>query len=114
MEKVFSVLACTDYQKVAFATYMLEADAEFWWNGMQQLLEDSYTEITWDVFKEAFYQKYFRAFVQNAKELEFLQLQQGDKSVSEYIAKFEGCINSLPSISRIQTRSGTVLSLKVG
>ena len=29
MEKVFSVLDCTDRQKVAFATYMLEADAEF-------------------------------------------------------------------------------------
>ena len=29
MEKVFSVLACNDQQKVAFATYMLEADAEF-------------------------------------------------------------------------------------
>ena len=29
MERVFSVLACTDHQKVVFATYMLEADAEF-------------------------------------------------------------------------------------
>ena len=29
MEKVFSVLACTDYQKLAFATYILEADVEF-------------------------------------------------------------------------------------
>ena len=41
------------------------------------------------MFKEAFYQKYFLAFVQNTKELEFLQLRQGSKSVSEYIAKFE-------------------------
>ena len=30
IEKVFSILACTDQQKVAFATYMLETDAEFW------------------------------------------------------------------------------------
>ena len=29
MEKVFVVLACTDYQKVVFANYMLEADASF-------------------------------------------------------------------------------------
>ena len=33
MEKVLSILDCTDPQKVAFATYMLEADAVFWWNG---------------------------------------------------------------------------------
>ena len=89
MEKVFSVLACTDYQRMVFATYMLEADAEFWWNGVRRLLEDSQEEITWDVFKEAFYHKYFLAFVWNAKELEFLQLQQESQSVSEYIAKFE-------------------------
>ena len=34
IEKVFSVLAYTDHQKVAFATYMLEADAKFWWNNV--------------------------------------------------------------------------------
>ena len=35
MEKVFSILDCTDRQKVAFATYMLEVDAEFWWSGVR-------------------------------------------------------------------------------
>ena len=59
MEKVFLVLACTDYQKIAFVTYMLEADAKFWWNDVKRLLEGSQTNITWEVFKEAFYQKYF-------------------------------------------------------
>ena len=46
MEKVFSILACADNQKVAFTTYMLEANAEFWWNGVKRLLESSLTEIT--------------------------------------------------------------------
>ena len=55
MEKVFSILACTDQQKVAFATYMLEADAEFWWNGAKRLLEESQVDMTWEMFKEAFY-----------------------------------------------------------
>ena len=68
---------------------MLEGDVEFWWNGVRWLLEESQTDITWEVFKDVFYQKYFPASVQNAKELEFLQLRQGDRSASEYIAKFE-------------------------
>ena len=34
MEKIFSVLDCMDHQKVTFATYMLKAYAEFWWNGV--------------------------------------------------------------------------------
>ena len=46
MEKVFSVLDCTDHQKVAFTTYMLEVDREFWWNGVKRLLEGSQTKIT--------------------------------------------------------------------
>ena len=29
IEKIFTVLACIEKQKVAFATYMLEVDAEF-------------------------------------------------------------------------------------
>ena len=46
MEKVFSVLDCTDHQKVAFTTYMLEADAEFWWDGVKRLLDNSHMDIT--------------------------------------------------------------------
>ena len=82
-------MAYTNHQNVVFATYILEADAEFWWNGVKRLLEGSQTEITKDVFKEAFYQKYFLASVRNAKESEFMQLHQGNSSVSEYITKFE-------------------------
>ena len=88
-KKVFSVLDYTDHQKVAFATYMLEADAEFQWDGVKRLLEGFQMEITWDVFKETFYQKYFPVLVRNAKELEFMQLRQENSSILEYIAKFE-------------------------
>ena len=59
MEKVFFVLACINHQKVAFATYMLEANVEFWCNDVKRLLEQSLMELTWYVFKDAFYQKYF-------------------------------------------------------
>ena len=41
MEKVYFVSAYADHQKVAFATYMLKANAKFWWNGVKGLLEES-------------------------------------------------------------------------
>ena len=63
MEKVFSILACTDYQKVMFATYMLEANGEFWQNGVRRLLEESQADITCEMFKEAFYLRYFPASI---------------------------------------------------
>ena len=75
MEKVFSILDCTNHHKVAFATYMLEVDAKFWWNGVKRLLEESHMEIIWIVFKDTFYQKYFPLLVPNTKELVFIREQ---------------------------------------
>ena len=46
IEKIFMVLAYTKESKGAFATYMLEADAEFWWVGTKRLLEGAQTHIT--------------------------------------------------------------------
>ena len=89
MENFFFVLPCFEQQKVAFTTYMLEADTKFWWVGTRRLLEHAQTPITWEVFKNVFYEKYFPASVRNAKELEFMRLQQGNMSVFEYAAKFK-------------------------
>ena len=68
---------------------MLKADVKFWWNGTKNLMENDGTPIKWEVFKGAFYEKYFPGSMRNAKELEFMQLRQGGKSIAEYIAKFE-------------------------
>ena len=37
----------------------------------------------------AFYKKNFPTFIRNAKEMEFMQLYQGAKSIAEYTVKFE-------------------------
>ena len=60
IEKIYSMLACSETQKVAFATYILKSDTEFWWKGAKSLMESDQREITWDAFKAAFYEKYFR------------------------------------------------------
>ena len=39
IKKIYSVLACLETQKVAFATYMLKLDVEFWWKGAKSLME---------------------------------------------------------------------------
>ncbi|XP_016200441.1 peroxidase 47 [Arachis ipaensis] len=45
--------------------------------------------ISWSVFRTEFHRKYFPNSVRNAKELELLQLKQGQLSVVEYTNKFE-------------------------
>ena len=47
------------------------------------------SEITWDVFKMAFYEKYFPVSMRNTNEMEFGRLYQGGMTIVEYLAKFE-------------------------
>jgi len=35
-EKIFKVMNCEDEQKLLFAAYLLNGDAEYWWACMQQ------------------------------------------------------------------------------
>ena len=38
IEKIFEVMACTDEQKVTYATYMLVCKAKHWWKGTKALV----------------------------------------------------------------------------
>ncbi|XP_057755289.1 uncharacterized protein LOC130974417 [Arachis stenosperma] len=89
MENVFTIFLCTKEQQVSYATFMLKADVEFWWDGVRRLLEDAGINISWATFKEAFYKKYFPLSVRESRDMEFLQLRQDRMSIAEYAEKFE-------------------------
>jgi hypothetical protein len=66
---------------------MLQGGAFDWWG----VHKNKYTEevvITWKLFKEEFYKKYFPESVQWKMELAFLQLKQERKYVTEYEIEF--------------------------
>ena len=46
IQKIYTILSCSETQKVAFATYMLKSDTEFWWKGTKSLMESDKREIT--------------------------------------------------------------------
>jgi len=74
---------------LAYTEYLLAGEAVHWWSSMKMMLEDSHETITWELFKKKFYAEFFPDSVRYAKEVEFLQLMQGDMSVSEYAEKFK-------------------------
>ncbi|XP_057760549.1 uncharacterized protein LOC130980925 [Arachis stenosperma] len=76
-------------QHVEFATYMPEGEAEYWWQGIQRLLQQNENNIPWDIFRDKFYKKYFPGAARDAKEMELMQLRQGDMTVAEYARKFD-------------------------
>ncbi|CAL9130901.1 unnamed protein product, partial [Musa textilis] len=88
MEKIFDVLDCPDDQKVSFATFMLEGEAEYWWKTIKRISEARHEHITWKVFVEKFNEKYFPDYIKEQKKIEFLNLIQGNLTVAKYEAKF--------------------------
>ena len=89
IERIFRVTECADNQKVRFDTHMLSEEADDWWVATRTELEATGdAEITWAVFRERFLRKYFPEDVRGKKEIEFLELKQGNRSVTEYAAKF--------------------------
>ncbi|TYK28616.1 ty3-gypsy retrotransposon protein [Cucumis melo var. makuwa] len=46
-------------------------------------------QITWKLFKESFYAKFFSASLRDAKRQEFLNLEQDDRTVEQYDAEFD-------------------------
>ncbi|XP_058722195.1 uncharacterized protein LOC131594057 [Vicia villosa] len=66
IERIFRVMDCTPDQKVKYGTHMLAVEADDW----------------------EFSRKYFPEDVRGKKEIEFLELRQGNKSVVEYASMF--------------------------
>ena len=89
MERIYDAKRCPAENRLAYTEYLLASEAVHWWSSMKMMLEDSREPITWELFKKKFYTEYFPDSVRYAKEVEFLQLMQGDMSVSEYAEKFK-------------------------
>lgn len=54
------------------------------------------TDITWVVLKTEFLEKYFPANVCSKKNIEFLELKQGNMIVAKHTAKFEELVGFCP------------------
>ena len=87
VEKIFDVLKCQDEQKVQFASFMLRGEADHWWESLKRVYPGA-IEMSWEEFKEFFYEKYFPESIRHMKEVEFIKLEQKDLTVAQYEAKF--------------------------
>jgi len=66
----------------------LAEEADDWWVSLLPILEQDGTVVTWAVFRREFLDRYFPEDVRGKKEIQFLELKQGDMSLTEYAAKF--------------------------
>ncbi|XP_057965289.1 uncharacterized protein LOC131155858 [Malania oleifera] len=89
IEEIMTVLGCRDKQKFLYATFKMTGDARQWWLSVKLLKEWRLVKIalTWDRFKELFFDRYFPLSTREKKIQEFTNLTQGSMTVGEYVAK---------------------------
>ncbi|XP_024033029.1 uncharacterized protein LOC112095382 [Morus notabilis] len=71
-------------------------NVRYWWSSIK--LTRAATNLTWNGFKELFYNKYFTEEVKKSKVAEFVRLAQGTMTVDDYVTKFEGLSRFVPWI----------------
>ena len=89
LECIYDAKMCPVEDRLAFSVYMLTGEAEHWWSSTRSILEERDDPVTWETFRERFLSEYFPDSIRYAKEVEFLQLTQGGKTVAEYAERFK-------------------------
>ncbi|KAL8099040.1 hypothetical protein AgCh_031655 [Apium graveolens] len=91
-----------------YASYILKGETNFWWESMRTLEGEGL--VSWTQFIELFLEKYFLDCLQNQLEVEFLELKQGEKSVSEYAAMFTELARLAPGYAALVIESDQKLA----
>ncbi|PRQ51575.1 putative nucleotidyltransferase, Ribonuclease H [Rosa chinensis] len=97
MERVFTQIHCPEDRKVGLAVDFLDGVAFDWWSYMSRDLEID-GPITWEQFKEHFTERYFGTAIRDRMKYEFLHLQKGDMTVTEFEQRFTQLAQFVPDM----------------
>jgi hypothetical protein len=90
-ESKFSLLHCTEYQKTLYATQQLRGPLVSQWASHTAALSAD-DHVPWGEFRSTFHGHHLSAGTMRRKLIEFLDLHQGNRSVYEYIQKFNNLV----------------------
>ncbi|PRQ50221.1 putative retrotransposon gag domain-containing protein [Rosa chinensis] len=97
MEKVFTQIHCPEDRKVGLAVDFLDGVAFDWWAFTSRDLEND-GPITWEQFKEHFTERYYGTAIRDRMKYEFLHLQKGDMTVTEFEQRFTQLAQFVPDL----------------
>ncbi|PRQ55874.1 putative transcription factor interactor and regulator CCHC(Zn) family [Rosa chinensis] len=86
VKQCFDVLDVPGDLRVGFAVYTLTGAASYWWDFVKRTCDVE--SMNWDDFEQIFLNRYFPETIRLAKVEEFLNLTQGEMTVSQYDSKF--------------------------
>ncbi|XP_059658590.1 uncharacterized protein LOC132304906 [Cornus florida] len=94
--QLISMDVTDDHLKIMLATYKFSKDAKLWWKSVTN--QYKVEEMSWDMFKELFYEKYFSITKRWEFKDQFVGLIQGNMSITEYENKFTFLFRFAPEI----------------
>ncbi|XP_021746473.1 uncharacterized protein LOC110712332 [Chenopodium quinoa] len=86
-DKLFVALNCPEGMKVDQAAMYLKDKADIWWRDNVVILRAK-PNFGWEVFKTSLRDNFYPPFLKKQKAQEFISLEMGDMSISEYYDKF--------------------------
>jgi hypothetical protein len=86
-ESKFGLLHCTGYQKTLYAMQQLRGATRAWWASYIATLPDDH-HVPWGEFCTTFCAHHLSASLLHSKLKEFLDLEQGHRSVFDYTRQF--------------------------
>nr|ABA96940.1 retrotransposon protein, putative, Ty3-gypsy subclass [Oryza sativa Japonica Group] len=87
IEKKLNLLQCNEQEKVAFATHQLQGPASIWWDNYM-VTRPAGAKVTWTEFRHSFNKAQVPEGIVAQKKREFRSLQQGTRTVIEYLHEF--------------------------
>ncbi|XP_065860395.1 uncharacterized protein [Euphorbia lathyris] len=95
IEDILENTECRLDSMVKYVSNLFTDEALEWWRSIKRTRIR--TEITWDIFKKLFTNKYMPMIYKDRKQTEFLTLMQEDMSVAEYELKFNTLAKYAPA-----------------
>jgi hypothetical protein len=111
MEDKFRVLRLTEVLKTEYAAHQLQGLAGMWWKHHRTTFPPN-AQITWREFTEAFRGVYIPPGLVEMKLGEFLALNQGTKTVTQYLHAFNSLCSYAPDM--VDTDTKRIASFKRG
>jgi hypothetical protein len=111
IEQKFHMLKVTEGMKASYAGHQLHGPTGIWWSHHRTTFPAN-VEVVWDQFKEAFRGHYIPPGHMAIKHTEFMKLNQGNKSLNEYLQAFNNLARYAPEF--VNTDAKKMASFKRG
>jgi hypothetical protein len=111
MKDKFRVLSLTEVLKIEYAAHQLQGPAGMWWKHHRTTFPPN-AQISWREFTEAFRGVYIPSELVEIKLGEFLALNQGTKTVTQYLHAFNNLCRYAPDM--VDTDAKKIASFKRG